>query len=265
VILHAVEAGAGPPLAILHGLFGEARNFASVQRRLAEHFRTITLDLRNHGASGHAADMRYATMAADVLETLAHLRALPAALLGHSMGGKTAMQAALAEPDIVSRLIVADIAPVAYAPHFRVHAEAMAALPLTPHLTRASADAALSEAVPEATVRQFLLRNLRFGAAPAWTIGLSEIAAGLPEIEAWTPPAKAVYRGPTLFIAGARSNYIRPEHRPAIRALFPAARFVTLKDAGHWLHADNPAAFIAVVAAFLHHQVARETQGGTGA
>ncbi len=190
-------------------------------------------------------------MAQDVLETLDTRAALPAALLGHSMGGKVAMRAALERPDAVRRLIVADISPISYPPAFRELAGALRALPLAPGLTRAAADARLADAVPDPGLRAFLLQNLRPGAQPAWRIGLDEIAAALPVIEGWEAPAGASYSGPTLFVAGARSDYIRPEHRPAIRALFPAARFVTVKDAGHWIHADNPAGFVGVVEAFL--------------
>jgi pimeloyl-ACP methyl ester carboxylesterase len=186
-----------------------------------------------------------------VLQTLEQLGALPAVLLGHSMGGKAAMQAALTQPDAVSRLIVADIAPVPYPPHLRATAAAMAATPLVPGTTRAQADAVLAVSVPDAGMRSFLLQNLQLGAEPAWRIGLSEIIAGLADIEAWDPPEGARYAGPTLFIAGATSDYIRTEHRPVIRSMFPRSRFVTLKNAGHWLHADNPAGFVAVVEAFL--------------
>jgi esterase len=256
MILHAIEAGLGDPLVLLHGLFGSARNFSTVQREFTQHHRTIALDLRNHGASPHHADMRYSAMAADVLQALDQLSALPATLLGHSMGGKVAMQVALAQPDMVSRLIVADIAPVPYPPHFHDIAAAMAALKLLPGMKRADAEAALSEAVPDPATRAFLLQNLQLGASPAWRIGLDEIVAALPEIGAWDAPADACYTGPTLFIAGATSDYVRQEHRPAIRALFPDARFVTLKNAGHWLHADNPSGFVAVVEAFLGRAVA---------
>jgi esterase len=251
MILHAVEAGVGDPLVLLHGLFGSARNFGTVQRALAAAHRTIALDLRNHGVSPRAADMRYATMAVDVTETLERLGALPATLLGHSMGGKVAMQVALARPDAVASLIVADIAPVPYAPHYRAIASAMASLPLPPGITRAQLDAALADAVPDPGRRAFLLQNVQPGAQPAWRIGLDEIAAALPDIESWDVQPDANYRGPTLFIAGAASDYIQPAHRPAIRALFPEARFVTLKNAGHWLHADNPSGFVAVIEAFL--------------
>lgn len=251
MILNVIDAGSGPPVALLHGLFGAARNFGAVQRRLAERFRVMALDLRNHGASPHAADASYAAMAGDVLKTLAVLGAPEAALVGHSMGGKVAMTAALLRPEAVSRLLVADIAPVRYEPHFRAYADAMLALPLTPGLTRAEANAALAPAAPDPAMRAFLLQNLHLGAQPAWRIGLDELAAALPGIEDWDPPPAAQYPGPVLALSGARSDYIRPEHRPLFRALFPAARFATLRDSGHWLHADQPEAFAATVAAFL--------------
>jgi len=233
MILNALESGNGTPVALLHGLFGQAGNFGTVQRRLAAGHRVIALDLRNHGASGHAPAMGFPAMAEDVLETLRDRGALPCALAGHSMGGKVAMMAALEAPAAVSRLLVSDIAPVRYPPAFRDLAAAMAAMPLHPGLTRAEADAALGETAAPG-VRAFLLQNLQFGASPRW-----------PEREA------APYTGPTLFVSGARSDYIRPEYRGTIRALFPKARFVTVKDAGHWVHADNPAGFAAVVEAFL--------------
>ena len=248
--LHAVETGSGPPVALLPGLFGQAGNFATLQRRLAATYRVIALDLRNHGASPHAPEMSYPLMAGDVLETLRAREALPAALIGHSMGGKVAMAAVLTEPGAVSRLLVSDIAPVGYPPGFRPLAAAMAAIPLHPGLTRAAADAALA-GVAAPGVRGFLLQNLRFGAVPHWRIDLAAIAAALPVLADWPAFEAASYAGPALFVAGARSDYIRPEHRGAIRALFPRARFVTVKDAGHWVHADNPDGFAAVVEGFL--------------
>jgi len=252
MILNAIEAGSGDPgLVLLHGLFGSARNFGAVQREFAKHRRTIALDLRNHGASPHETDMRYASMADDVLQTLTERSALPAVVLGHSMGGKAAMQLALRHPDAVTRLIVADIAPVPNPPNLLPVAEAMMALPLSPHMTRAQADEALAPAVPDVGMRAFLLQNLQLGATPGWRIGLTEIIGHFSDIEAWDAPAGVQYSGPTLVIAGAHSNYIKPEHRPIFRSLFPKARFVTLKNAGHWLHADNPSGFTGVVEAFL--------------
>ncbi len=260
MILHAVEAGPtsppgatppGPPVVLLHGLFGQARNFGQIQRALAQRWRVIALDQRNHGASPHAPDMRYGTLAADLLDTLAALDALPAALIGHSMGGKVAMRAALLRPEAVERLLVADIAPVVYQPHNQPIVAAMLAIPLHDGLTRAEADAALADAVPDAAVRAFLLQSLRLGTPPVWRIGLDEIAAALADLEGWDGPDHATYAGRTLFVAGETSTYISRQDRPVIRTLFPPARFVTVKHAGHWLHADNPAGFLAVVEAFL--------------
>ncbi len=252
MILHAVETGEGArPLVLLHGLFGAAGNFGALQRRLSPHTRVIALDLRNHGDSPHAASMSYGEMADDVVETLRALQALPCRLVGHSMGGKVAMRVALQARQAVERLLVADIAPMRYGPVFRGFADAMRALPLGPDLTRAAASATLARAVPDAAIRSFLLQNLRFGARPEWRIGLDAIAAALPEIEGWEPPGPVSYDGPALFVAGAQSDYIRPDYRPAIRALFPQAQILTLKNAGHWLHADNPEGFLGVVSAFF--------------
>jgi pimeloyl-ACP methyl ester carboxylesterase len=245
MILRATETGQGAPLVLLHGLFGRSGNFGVVQRRMAARARVIALDLRNHGDSPHAADMRYPTMAEDVFETLAAMDALPATLMGHSMGGKVAMALALARPEAVTKLIVADIAPVPSPPRFRTVAAAMLALP--DGLSRAQADAALSPAVPDVALRQFLLQNLRPGGG--WRIGLAQIAADLPAIETWPGIDAPPYRGPTLFIVGGRSDFVREADRPVIRALFPHVRFVTLKNAGHWVHADDPQGFVAVLEA----------------
>lgn len=250
MILHGTEAGSGSPVVLLHGLFGSSGNFAAVQRALAASHRVLSFDLRNHGASPHDAAMSYPGMAGDVLDSMAARGIADAAVLGHSMGGKTAMAMALLAPGRVSRLLVADIAPVAYRHNNRAVADALLALPLHPGLTRGEADALLAPAVPDPGVRGFLLQNLRPGADPSWRIGLPEIAAALPGIEGWDVPGGA-YPGPVLVIRGERSDFVLPEHRPAFRALFPAARFITLRGAGHWLHADAPAAFIQTVEGFL--------------
>lgn len=251
--LNVTEAGHGAPVVLLHGLFGAGQNFGAIQKKLAasDGRRVLALDLRNHGASPHASAMGYPEMAEDVAETLEALAALPAAVVGHSMGGKVAMALALARPEAVSRLVVADIAPVRYPPAFRPYAEAMRALPLRPGLTRREADAALAEAVAEPGVRAFLLQNLRLDTdPPRWRIALEEIAAALPGIEDWPGPSGR-YDGPTLFVSGERSRYILPEHHPAIRSLFPEARFATVPGAGHWVHAENPAGFLEAITPFL--------------
>jgi esterase len=251
LILRAVDrgSGGGTPLVLLHGLFGRAANFAGVQHRLAERRRVVALDLRNHGASPHHARMDYDAMADDVAETLLTIDASPCALVGHSMGGKAAMRLAATQPSVVDRLLVADIAPVAYPPHFRGYTAAMLALPLAPGMTRAAADAALAPSVPDRAVRAFLLQNFRPSPDPGWTCGLREIANALPEIENF-PAGGTPYHGPVLVLSGARSDYVRPEHRLAFYTLFPRARFASLRNAGHWLHADDPEGFVAAVSAF---------------
>jgi pimeloyl-ACP methyl ester carboxylesterase len=174
-----------------------------------------------------------------------------ATVIGHSMGGKTAMTLAVMAPERVGRLLVADIAPVPYRHGNDLAVRAMQAIPLHAGLNRAEAEAALQNAVPLAAVRTFLVQNLQFGPQPRWRIGLDEIAAAIPDLEGWETP-DGQFAGPTLFVSGAQSDYVLPEHRPVIRALFPAARFVSVKHAGHWVHADNPAGFLSVVEAFLH-------------
>ncbi|MBM3589568.1 MAG: alpha/beta fold hydrolase [Alphaproteobacteria bacterium] len=250
--LQALEAGQGRPLVLLHGLFGSARNWGGVQKALAAEYRVVALDLRNHGASPHAPGMGYAVQAEDVAETLATLRIENAALLGHSMGGKVAMMLALTRPVLVEHLIVADIAPRSYPPVLRATVGAMQAVPLHAGLTRQEADQALRAAVPEAPIRKFLLQNLRFEATPpAWRIGLTEIAAAMPEIEDFAPPPGARFDGPALAMAGALSPYIRAEDHAGFRALFPRISFASIPCAGHWLHAENTEGFVAALREFL--------------
>ncbi len=238
---------AGSPVVLLHGLFGSARNLGGVARALAASHRVISLDLRNHGDSPHDPAVDYDILAADVIETLDSLGEPNVSLVGHSMGGKVAMRLALQAPQRVRRLVVADIAPVPYPSHFGDYARAM--LTLAPSLDRAAADALLAEAIPDKAVRGFLLHNFRSG--QGWRIGLAEIAATLPRIETWHDQPGEVFPGPTLFLTGANSAYVTPDDRPVIQRLFPAARFVAIKDAGHWLHSEQPAAFNATLAAFL--------------
>ncbi|WP_137127830.1 alpha/beta fold hydrolase [Roseomonas sp. HF4] len=250
--LAVTEAGEGPPLLLLHGLFGAGQNWGAVRRALAPRFRVLTPDLRNHGASARDPDMSYAAMAADLAETLDAAGVARAAVLGHSMGGKAAMAFALANPGRVSRLVVADIAPVRYRPALRGYVEAMRAIPLAPGLARRDADAALAEAIPEAGIRAFLLQNLRFETdPPQWRLGLEEIAAAMPAIEDFDAPPGARFDGPVLVMAGERSGYVRPEHHADFRALFPDVHFATVPGAGHWVHAENPAGFLALLEAFL--------------
>jgi esterase len=253
VPLAAAEFGSGPPLAILHGLFGSGRNWRGVAERLAVRRRVLAFDARNHGASPWAQTMSYEEMAADLRAALAARGIARATLLGHSMGGKTAMIAALLAGEAVERVVVVDIAPVPYPPHHLAYACAMQALDLAAVRRRGDADRALAAAIPDAAERAFLLQNLVFeGGSARWRLNLPAIAREMPRLTGFPAlPSGTLYRGPALFVAGARSPYLRPEHEGPIRARFPAAAIVPIAEAGHWVHAEAPAVFLAAVAAFL--------------
>jgi esterase len=251
VRLHATITGAGPDVVLLHGLFGSGRNLGVIARGLADRFRVIALDLRNHGGSDHAADMRYATMAADVVETMAALDVEAARVVGHSMGGKAAMMLALMHPALVERLAVLDIAPVTYGHEHDGLVAAMRGLVLSPALTRHEADAALAGAIPDPALRGFLLHNLVLGDAPHWRLGLAEIAGAMEDLVGWPEREAASYPGAALFLRGALSSYVRESACGAIRQYFPAALIETIEGTGHWLHAEKPQAVVAALGRFL--------------
>ena len=236
--------GGKPPLLIAHGLFGSARNWGAVARRLAEGGRQVTTcDMRNHGQSPWHESHGYEEMAAD----LAGLLDAPGDVLGHSMGGKAAMALALTRPALVRRLVVADIAPVAYG-HSQMHnIEAMRRVDPARVASRAEAAAALALDDPQVTA--FLLQSLDLKDR-AWRLNLDVLAREMPRILDF-PRFDGRFDGPALFLSGGASDYVRPEHRETIRALFPAARFARIPGAGHWLHAERPAEFVAAVEAFL--------------
>ncbi len=245
----------GTPLIILHGLFASARNWQSVARQLSGSHRVFTLDLRNHGASPHSAEMTYPALAADVAAFVDRHGIERAHVLGHSMGGKTAMWLALTAPERVATLIVVDIAPVRYAHDYSAIIEHMRALPLQSLTNRQAADDALARSIPDARLRQFLLQNLvpkdrRY----RWRIDLDILERAQPELAAFpaTEDVGPCWK-PALFIAGAASDYVLPEHRAMIERLFPAARLETIVGAGHWLQVDQPDAFLRIVREFLSH------------
>jgi pimeloyl-ACP methyl ester carboxylesterase len=250
--LHVIRQGDGPapPLLIAHGLFGSARNWGAMVRSLADRGPVIAVDMRNHGQSPLDARHAYADLAADLAEVIVATGA-PVDVLGHSMGGKAAMMLALTRPELVRRLVVGDIAPVPYGHTQQGYIDAMRGLDLRGLTTRGEADRRLAAAVPDAGIRAFLLQSLDLKAdPPRWRLNLDALEANMAAILGW-PEADACFDGPTLFLAGAASDYIRPEHRAAIRTLFPAARIARVAGAGHWLHADRPKAVSATVRAFL--------------
>jgi pimeloyl-ACP methyl ester carboxylesterase len=252
VILAATEYGCGEPVAILHGLFGSARNWASVAQRLGARHRVIAFDLRNHGASPWAEPMDYPAMAEDVRAAMRERGLRRYALLGHSMGGKVAMIAALDEPDAVERLAVVDIAPVARPVPYLPYVQAMRALDLTAIVRRRGADTMLAAAIPDSGERAFLLHSLAFDdGTPRWQLNLAALEKAMPALGEFPARPGARYDGPALFVAAGRSDAIRPADEPAIKELFPAARIARIADAGHWVHAERPDAFLAMVERFL--------------
>lgn len=249
--LHLRRQGGGAPLVLLHGLFGSNENLGGVARALADEFAVHALDLRNHGRSPHGDAMDYATMAGDVRDTLEALGLERAAVLGHSLGGKTAMELALSSPERVERLVVADIAPVAYDRRHDQELEALHALELDGLRSRKDADAALADVIPSTAVRQFLLKNLvRADGGFAWRIPLDTIYAEYEHIAA-APPSSGPFEGPALFIRGGASDYLPDAAGPAIRERFPNARIETIPGAAHWVHVDAPEAFVELVREFL--------------
>ena len=242
--------GATTPLLIAHGLFGSARNWGVIARRLAEARPVAAVDMRNHGQSPWTETHTYEDLAGDLGEAIEALGGR-ADVLGHSMGGKAAMALALSAPERVRKLVVADIAPVAYGHSQRHLLRAMAEMDLSGLASRGEAEARLAQAVETPAVRAFLLQSLDLKAdPPCWRLNLATLDAEMDRILGW-PGIAGRFDGPALFLSGAASDYVRPEHRATIRALFPAARFAKIPGAGHWLHAEKPREFEATVAAFL--------------
>lgn len=249
-ILHpAREIKDRPPLVIAHGLYGSGRNWGVIARNLATRRDVVAVDMRNHGLSFRAGTQSYPDMAEDLAEVVDSLGVTD--LLGHSMGGKAAMQLALTHGGLLRRLVVADIAPVAYGHDQSENARAMRGLDLTGLSSRMEADRRLAPTVPDPAVRAFLLQSLDLKVQPPiWRLNLDVLEAEMAKIVGW-PDTQGQFSGPALFLTGSESHYVRPEHRDVIRALFPAARFAKLTGAGHWLHADRPREVEATVRVFL--------------
>jgi pimeloyl-ACP methyl ester carboxylesterase len=256
VTLHTLSMGSqGERVVFLHGLFGQGRNWITLAKQISDRHRVTLVDLPNHGRSEWTDRMDYVSMADEVAGLLSADD--PVALVGHSMGGKTAMMLALRHPELVSRLLVADISPVAYATarEFLSYVGALRGLNLAYVHDRAQADAMLAPTVHSETIRSFLLQNLRRdGDGWRWQPNLDVIADSLPTLAGWPEQeaaAAAPYTGPTLWVAGERSDYVRPEYADAMAALFPQVRKVTIKGAGHWVHSERPEVFLAILRQFL--------------
>lgn len=237
-----------PPLLIAHGLFGSGRNWGVISKRLSDSRKVIAVDMRNHGESPWTESHSYPELGNDLAEVIA-AHGGKADVVGHSMGGKAAMALALQSPELVNRLVVADIAPVTYSHTQQALIDAMRGVDLSAIEKRSDGDAQLRATVEDPGVRAFLLQSLD-AKAQRWRLNLDVLEAEMARIIGW-PDLGGDFTGPTLFLTGAESTYVQPDHRPLIKALFPKAHFAKVPGAGHWLHADKPREFEATLRAFF--------------
>ncbi|MCP3906629.1 MAG: alpha/beta fold hydrolase [Oceanicoccus sp.] len=262
-VLHHKLSGEGEPLILLHGLFGMGDNLASIARPLSEYFTVYQLDLRNHGRSFWADSMRFEDMAADVLAFMGKKGLGQVHLLGHSLGGKVAMQVALMAPGRVASLVVADIAPVYYDGNHNEVFAGINAIDLHRLASRQDAEHILQQHIEEDGVRLFLLKSLYKNEAGQfdWRLNTAAIERCYDDIRQALTSDKP-FNGPTLFIKGELSAYIQSNHREAIESLFPQAQLKVIQNAGHWLHAEKPVAFNNVVKQFLLNKTRHPHAGG---
>jgi esterase len=250
--LHFKRYGSGPALCVLHGLFGSLNHWHTHARALSERFTVYVLDQRNHGGSPHDSVMTYDAMADDLREFMDEHAIPEARLIGHSMGGKTAMRFAGLHPSRLHSLVVVDIAPRAYPPAHDDIFDALFGVDPSRYASREEIDHVLEPLLPESRIRQFLLTNLSrdTGGSYRWKMNVTFIhrnyraIAGAVEVD---PP----FEGPALFIRGERSHYLLPADEPGIRSLFPRARFAMIPGAGHWVHAEAPGAFRRLLLEFF--------------
>ena len=269
--LFRTEIGeSGSRVVLLHGLFGQGKNWLTVAKTLSAQHRVLLVDLPNHGRSAWTDRFSYLDLADALAYAIAESPAgtsparaadrsagatEPVAVIGHSMGGKVAMALALRHPELVSRLVVVDVSPVRMQrlSSFADYVAGMRSLELTTLSSRAAADERLVAAVPDPVIRGFLLQNLRRdGAGWRWQMNLQLLGDRLTDVADWPELDVAPYPGPVLWLAGANSDYVRGEYAPAMRALFPRVQLVTVKNSGHWVHADQPEVFLHAVRRFLH-------------
>jgi len=254
--LHSLQLGEGPPLMILHGLFGSGDNWLSVAKELADTYRIYLPDLRNHGRSPWSETFNYDAMSEDLLELMEANHIEQPVIIGHSMGGKMAMQFAVRFPRLLSKLIVVDIGPKYYPPHHQHILAGLLSIDPTTLQSRQQADVLLAQHVPERSVRQFLLKSLYRTEDPApapsfaWRLNLPVIAQAIENVGEAISSETAVEL-PALFLRGGQSDYVKEEDMKLIRRIFPQAHLDTIAEAGHWLQAEQPQQFLEKVKQFM--------------
>jgi len=246
------ETGQGLPLIILHGLFGSSDNWASVAKRIGEYYKVYTVDQRNHGQSPKSEEFTYTAMAEDLKTFIEENDIKDPVVLGHSMGGKTAMTFALKYPELLRKLIVVDIAPKAYPLHHETILEGLNSVKLNQVRSRKDADVALSNYISELGIRQFLLKNLYRNEEGSfdWRINLPVITEKIANVGEEMQTDES-FNKPTLFIRGEASNYVLDEDQENIKALFTRAQVKTIRNAGHWVHAEQPEPFVKMLLEFI--------------
>lgn len=247
IIRHDGPAGQ-VPLLIAHGLFGSGRNWGVIAKRLSNNRTVLAVDMRNHGSSPWSDSHSYTDMAEDLAEVI-RASGGPMAVLGHSMGGKAAMLLALQHPALVDSLIVGDIAPVSYTHDQSRYIQAMQAVDLSRVEKRSDAEAQLADLVDDPTLPAFFTQSLDIK-DKRWRLNLAALADQMPHILGF-PSIEGQFDKPALFLTGAQSDYVDPQHRDRIKSLFPAARFAKIPGAGHWLHAEKPREFESALRVWL--------------
>jgi len=238
-----------PPLLIAHGLYGSARNWGVIAKRLSDERLVIAVDMRNHGHSPWADTHSYPEMAEDLAQVIAE-HGGQMDVVGHSMGGKAAMMLALNHPEAVNRMLVADIAPVAYSHSQIQFIKAMRSIDVDTLQRRSEAEEQLAKAGVEPALQSFFTQSLDIP-NKRWRLNLDALADQMPNIMSF-PQTDAAWSGPALFLSGAASDYVIPKYRPKVLSHFPQARFAKIPGAGHWLHAEKPREFEATARIFLN-------------
>ena len=235
------------PLLIVHGLYGSARNWGVISKRLSDEREIFAIDQRNHGESQWCETQSYFDMAGDLQEFLEHFGSM--AVLGHSMGGKAAMALSILKPSLVEKLVIADIAPVSYFHDNTQYIRAMKNVQLDKLATRTDAIIQLAESVPKPELRSFFAQSIDLK-NKRWKLNLDVLESEMEKIISF-PQLSGKFEKVSLFLSGALSNYLQITHRPTIKKLFPKAKFAKIPNAGHWLHAEKPREFEAAVRTFL--------------